>query len=119
VDIADLLDADVYALRNRLGLGEISTLAFSRKTRQAMLTDDQKARKRIREVMPNHPVQTTPHLLSWLSYLGRITPVEKETILNDHRRNGGQIVYHLERGFEIGVEARDKQDARVSTTEVG
>jgi predicted nucleic acid-binding protein len=58
-DLSDL--EKLLEHRERLGKGEISSIAFAMKFRQAVLTDDQKAR-RLASNAGHNMVQTTPHL---------------------------------------------------------
>jgi len=69
LDIADLQTLEILENRKRLGKGELSSIAFAIKTQQALLTDDQKARKLAREVLKKSIIQTTPHLFGWLFFI--------------------------------------------------
>jgi hypothetical protein len=51
LDIDDLLEVEVLEKRKNLGKGELSSIAFAKRTNQAFLTDDQRARKLAGEVM--------------------------------------------------------------------
>ena len=74
--------------RKRLGKGELSSIALAMKTNQAFMTDDQKARKLGKEVIGNDKVQTTPHLLGWLFFEGKLLDVDKEDIVAEHKQLG-------------------------------
>src|SRR5688572_27858030 len=69
--IDDLQDVGILENRKRLRKGELSSIAFAKKIGQAFLTDDQKARKLAVGVV-YRGVQTTPHLLGWLFFSGRL-----------------------------------------------
>ena len=88
VDIADL--QGVISLRRRMGKGEISAIAFALKIGQAVLTDDQGARRRATEA-GCCLVQTTPHLLSWLLFLNRLGDTDLETVITQHEEVEGTL----------------------------
>lgn len=93
LDIDDLQTVEILKRRKQLGMGELSSLALALKTRQALLTDDQKARALSREVIkeleeniPNHPGhQTTPHLAGWLFFSGQLSDGDKEILIQQHK----------------------------------
>jgi hypothetical protein len=85
LEIEDLQEIHILESRRNLGKGELSSIAFANRTRQAFLTDDQKARKLAGEVMKNSPVQTTPYLFGWLIYNCRVSDHEKNTVIEQHR----------------------------------
>lgn len=96
LDLDDLQQVALLELRRRLGKGELSSIAFAIKTRQAFLTDDQMARKLAHEVMGHQHVQTTPHLFGWLFYCNLLMDSDKDTIINQHEGVGGQLKRYLE-----------------------
>ena len=93
LDIDDLQTVEILKRRKQLGMGELSSLALALKTRQALLTDDQKARrltqeviKDMKETVPNHPGhQTTPHLVGWLFFSGHLTDSDKDIVIKQHK----------------------------------
>lgn len=85
LDIADLQTVSLLENRKRLSKGELSSIAFAFKTRQAFLTDDQKARKLAREILLESAIQTTPHLLGWLFFTNRLTDGDKDIIISEHQ----------------------------------
>ena len=85
LDITDLQTIELLENRKTLGKGELSSIAFALKTRQAFLTDDQKARKLAREVLQNSVTQTTPHLFGWLFFTSCLTDADKDNIIKEHK----------------------------------
>jgi predicted nucleic acid-binding protein len=77
--------------RKALSKGELSSIVFAQKTRQAFLTDDQKARKLSEFHIGLENTQTIPHLFGWLSYTGKILDNDKVKIVQEHENNGGQL----------------------------
>ena len=99
LDLSDLQTVDVLENRKKLGKGELASIAFALKTRQAFLTDDQKARKLAREVLPGSMVQTTPHLLGWLFFTSRLSDADKDTIITEHEEMGRPLSDYFEQMY--------------------
>lgn len=92
VDIADL--QGLASLRRRMGKGELSAIAFALKIGQAVLTDDQSARRGAAEAGCRF-VQTTPHLLSWLLFRGRLGDTDLLTVIDQHEAVEGKLGRHF------------------------
>jgi len=84
LDIADLQDMHVLERRKRIGKGELSSIVFAKKTRQAFLTDDQQARKLAAEILEKDQVQTTPHVVSALFFEGLLSDGDKTGVIQEH-----------------------------------
>lgn len=84
ISIEDLQEVDSLKKRKNLSKGELSSMVFARKTGQAFLTDDQKARFLAVTFIENHMVQTTPHLFGWLFYNSMLSDGDKDHIINEH-----------------------------------
>jgi predicted nucleic acid-binding protein len=84
LEMEDLLAVELLERRRNLGKGELSSIAFARRTRQAFLTDDQKARRLAEQVMEMRMVQTTPYLFGWLFYVGVLVDQDKDEIIEEH-----------------------------------
>ena len=84
LDIDELLEVDVLEQRKRLGHGELSSIVLAKRTDQAFLTDDQKARSLARTSLPNGRVQTTPHLFGWLLFTSRLTDGDSKDVIDEH-----------------------------------
>ena len=106
LSVEDLHEIERVSSRKRLGKGELSTLAFAMKYGQAFLSDDQKARKLASSVLPAGRTQTTPHLFSWLIFLGKISDSEKIQVIEEHHANDGDISPHLEAAYIEGCRCR-------------
>lgn len=68
ISIEDLQESLIVKHSQRLGIGELSSIAFSKKINYPFLTDDQKARKIAKIILGENKVQTTPHIVGWLFY---------------------------------------------------
>lgn len=93
--VEDLQDVSILESRRKLSKGELSSIAFAKKIGQAFLTDDQKARK-LAEGILDQLVQTTPHLLGWLFFSGRLSDGDKKTIIDEHILLAGTLSPHFE-----------------------
>lgn len=103
---SDLSDLEaLLETRKRLGKGEISSIAFAMKFGQAILTDDQDARKLATE-FGNEVVQTTPHLFSWLIYIGRLGDADKDTVITQHRELDGILEKYFEEAYTLALRFR-------------
>lgn len=85
ISIEDLQDIEILQKRKNLSKGELSSIVFAKKTRQALLTDDQGARKLAEQVMDKKSVQTTPHLFGWLFYADFLRDGDKDRIIKEHK----------------------------------
>jgi hypothetical protein len=102
-DIDDLQSIVLLQNRQRLGKGELSSIAFAMKNRQAVLTDDQRARKLATQA--GHTlIQTTPHLFAWLVFEGRLGNKEKEIVIAEHVQLDGILKSHLETAYGIAMQ---------------
>jgi hypothetical protein len=96
LSVEDLQELEILGARKRLGRGELSALAFARRSRVAFLTDDQGARRLANETLQSGYTQTTPHLLAWLLFTGHLTDGDKLDVLREHQDLGGNLAPHLE-----------------------
>jgi hypothetical protein len=106
LEIADLQDVAVLRNRRRLSMGELSSIVFAYKTNQAVLTDDQKARKLANTILPRARVQTTPHLVGWLCFTGSLGGEHLQTVLTDHQKHNRPLSSYFEAAFCFAVQFR-------------
>jgi hypothetical protein len=106
LDITDLQTVNILENRKRLGKGELSSIAFAMKTQQAFLTDDQKARKLAREVLPIALIQTTPHLLGWLFFKMHLSDGDKDTIIGEHKEMMCPLAMYFEEMYAEACRCR-------------
>jgi hypothetical protein len=106
LDVADLQDVAVLESRRRLSKGELSSIAFANKTRQAFLTDDQKARKLSEVVLSSRMTQTTPHLFGWLIFTYKLTDTDKDSVIAEHLRLNRPLKKHFEEMYLEALRCR-------------
>ena len=102
LDVEDLQEVDILERRKKLGKGELSSIAFAKRTNQALLTDDQGARKLGQEVIPDH-VQTTPHLFGWLLFEGILKDSDKDIVMAEHESLNLPLRKYFEEISEIAL----------------
>lgn len=85
ITIEDLQEIEVLQKRRNLSKGELSSMVFAKKTGQAFLTDDQKARRLAATYMQQDKVQTTPQLFGWLFYISILSDSDKPEIIFEHK----------------------------------
>lgn len=95
ISIEDLQEVDMLRNRKRLSLGELSGIAFAKRTSQAFLTDDQKARKLAVVALSQKSVQTTAQLFGWLLFSSLLGESDKDLVLREHEALGGTLGPHL------------------------
>ena len=86
ISIDDLQEIEILQKRKRLGIGELSSIAFAKKINQSFLTDDSKARKLGISILGNKKVQTTPHLVGWLFYIRELIDSDFSVIISEHEQ---------------------------------
>jgi hypothetical protein len=106
LDLEDLLDVEVLRERMNLGKGELSSIAFARRTRQGFITDDQGARRLAETALPGNHVQTTPHLFGWLIYERYLTDGDKDKVIEQHTTLGRPLGKYFEIMYERALERR-------------
>jgi hypothetical protein len=106
IDIGDLQDVMVLENRKRVSKGELSSIAFAKKTRQAFITDDQGARKLAEQSLDVGMVQTTPHLLGWLFFEARLVDADMTTIVAQHVDVGRPLQPHFEEMYRTALSYR-------------
>jgi hypothetical protein len=103
LDVDDLLEVEILARRKSLGSGELSSIAFAKRTRQAFQTDDQNARTLASEVMGREMVQTTPHLFGWLYFRQFLGDSDKDGIINEHESLGRPLGQYFEEMYGLAL----------------
>jgi len=101
--IGDLQRVAQLEQRKKLGKGELSAIALAMKINQAVMTDDQKARRLAQDV--GHPlVQTTPHLFAWLIFKQRLVDADKSLVIRQHEEMGQILSPHFEDAYRLARE---------------
>ncbi len=106
ITIEDLQSVEVLRNRMNLAKGEISSIVFAKKTSQAFLTDDQGARKLAKAILPNHLVQTTPHLFGWLLFCGELSDSDKDIAIREHEKANRPLAKYLNEAYRIAMEMK-------------
>jgi hypothetical protein len=105
VQLLDLLTPALLQHVGRIGKGEVSAIAFAYRTRQAVLTDDQKARRLAQHQDLAVKTQTTPQMLGWLIYSHRILDGDYRAILGEHTAMRGPLHPHFEKAYLMALRA--------------
>ena len=101
LEIEDLQEVEILENRKNLGKGELSSIIFAKKTRQAFMTDDKGARNLAESFMDNKMIQTTPHLFGWLFYNNILIDSDKQGIIEEHSEFRTTQWGNLSKFFEI------------------
>lgn len=108
LELDDLLDVEVLQKRQSLGKGELSSIAFAKRTRQAFLTDDQGARKLADTSLESRNIQTTPHLFGWLIYEQHLNDSDKDQVITQHESFNRPLKKYFEEMYGRALEERSK-----------
>jgi len=103
--ITDLQVIELLEARQRLGKGELSSIAFAMKIGQGLITDDRKAQKLAKDSELAH-VQTTPHLLAWLIFIGKLSDGDTEAVIIQHTAAGRHLAPHLKTAYELALQCK-------------
>lgn len=109
LDLEDLQEVDILLRRKNLGKGELSSIAFAKKTNQAFITDDRGARKLAAEVMePPSCVQTTPHLVGWLFFMNFLGDSDLKPVINEHKKYDRPLAKYFDETYNTALACRSK-----------
>lgn len=103
--IEDLRVFSALEQRKKLGKGELSSIAFAMRIRQAVITDDVKAAKLAR-ASGHDLTQTTPHLLAWLVFQGALATSAKSEIIVQHLELNGSLAGPFADAVEIAQQCK-------------
>lgn len=106
LDIDDLLEVEILEKRKNLGKGELSSMAFAKRTQQSFHTDDTGARKLASQVLGEKRVQTTPHLFGWLFFKQVLSDADKEPIIKEHESCGRPLRPYFEEMYMRALKYR-------------
>lgn len=100
ISIADLQEVEILNNRRNLGKGEISSIAFAKKTgKLSFITEDQSARKFSREIVKVN-TQTTSHILGWLFFEGYLLDGDLQYIVDEHKSFNGPLEKYFKEVYE-------------------
>lgn len=106
LEIEDLQEVEILERRKKLGKGELSSIAFAKRTGQAFLTDDKNALKLALEVLPSGYVQTTPDLFGWLIYEQLLGDSDKQVVISQHESLKRPLKEKFEEGYSLALQYR-------------
>ncbi|HET8933822.1 MAG TPA: hypothetical protein VFN67_10295 [Polyangiales bacterium] len=92
--------------RKRLAKGELSAIAFAMRAAAGFQTDDQGARKLAAAILGGERVQTTPHVLGWLFYHGRLVDSDLAGIIEEHESLDGPLRRYYEEMYAEAMRCR-------------
>jgi predicted nucleic acid-binding protein len=106
IEIEDLQDVAVLESRRRVSKGELSSIVFAKKSQQAFMTDDRKAANLARTIVATDKVQSTPQLLAWLFYIGRLQDSDKDAITSELIALSRNLQPHLDNAYVEALRCR-------------
>lgn len=106
ITVEDLQEIEILQKRRNLSKGELSSMVFAKKTGQAFLTDDQKARRLATTYIEQDKVQTTPQLFGWLFYISILSDSDKAEIISEHNSMDRPLEKYLNDIYVWALECR-------------
>jgi hypothetical protein len=104
ITIDVLQEIGILENRKNLGKGELSSIVFAKKTKQAFLTDDKKARTLAKEVLGSEFVQTTPHLVGFCFYKRHLLDSDFNSLIAEHQvsltSSWGDLSHFFQEAYE-------------------
>ena len=113
--LEELQDVALLERRRKLGKGELSSIAFARRNRQAFLTDDNKAKRLADEVCDDGMSQTTPQLVGWLVFSRLLVDGEFPSVISEHQEVNRPLSKRFEERYREGLHHRAMTDAYAQT----
>lgn len=106
IELEDL--QEVASLEGRLAIskGELSSIAWAKRTRQSFFSDDKKAKRLAKTVLEDESIQDTPHLCAWLCIKGGIHEHDEEQIRADLKSLNRFLDPHISNAFRSALEIR-------------
>ncbi len=114
ISIEDLQSVEILENRKALSKGELSSIVFAKKTRQAFLTDDQNARKLASNILDGKMIQTTPQLLGCLIYESILSDNDLDIIISDHNRLKRPLERYFRKVYNLALELKLAYKNRVN-----
>jgi len=104
LEIEDLQEVEILERRRKLGKGELSSIAFAKRTHQAFLTDDKNALRLALEVLPIGYVQTTPDLFCWLIFEQFLSDSDKPVVISEHESLKRPLTAQFEASYSLALQ---------------
>jgi hypothetical protein len=80
IDLEDLQEVATLEGRLAISKGELSSIAFAKRTGQSFLSDDRQAKFLAKSVLDENSIQDIPHLCAWLCINDVIHESDRDTI---------------------------------------
>lgn len=112
IELEDL--QEVASLEGRLAIskGELSSIAWAKRTGQSFFSDDIKAKRLAKSVIDDESVQDTPHLCAWLCIQGSIHEHDEGQIRADLKSLNRFLDPHISNAFRSALEIRLMNEMR-------
>jgi hypothetical protein len=106
IELEDLQDVATLEKRLAISKGELSSIAFAKRTRQCFLSDDRQAKCLAKSALPEGAIQDIPHLCGWLCINGVIHESDQDTIKAELRAVQRFLDPHIGNAFLGALEFR-------------
>lgn len=106
LSVEDLQEVALLENRRRLGMGELAGIAFAKRVGLGFQTDDMRARKLAASVLDEGSIQTTPHVLGWLFFMGHLVDGDLPTIIAEHESLNRPLKPYFEQMYQEAMRCR-------------
>ena len=104
IELEDLQEVVALEGRKAISKGELSSIAFAKRTCQGFLSDDRQAKTLAKSVLPESAIQDTPHLCAWLCIHDVIHESDEQTIRAELATLKRALEPHLHNAFLKALE---------------
>src|SRR5262249_17850532 len=106
VELEDLQEIATLENRKAISKGELSSIAFAKRTMQSFLSDDRQAKVLAKTVLASEAIQDTPHLCAWLFINDKLHEHDEHQIRSDLKSLDRSLDPHISNAFRRALEIR-------------
>jgi hypothetical protein len=106
IELEDLQEVASLEARLAISKGELSCIAWAKRTVQSFFSDDKKAKLLAGSVLDDESIQDTPHLCAWLCIHGSIHEHDEVQIKADLKSLNRPLDPHISNAFRRALEIR-------------
>jgi len=106
IELEDLQEVSALEGRMSISKGELSTIAFAKRTGQSFLSDDRQAKELAKSALAPESIQDIPHLCGWLCLNDVLHESDANTIRAELKTLQRYLDPHIENAFRGALEIK-------------
>lgn len=110
IELEDLQEVAALEARKAISKGELSSIAWAKRTQQIFFSDDKQAKKLAKAALSESAVQDTPHLCAWLCINDSIHEHDELRIRTELQSLKRPLDPHISNAFRAALEFRLMRD---------